>query len=151
MTKPPSIARFEQFYWASVFLGLLNTALNWNNSQALLAANPILANATWFLPLTQAIGLAIAVLLWFFIVRRPSVVAKWVQVVFAAFGVFGLLSALFLLATARTPIGMQAIIGVIANILYILAAVMLFKPDAKAWFGEGLHDDDDDVIGTPRA
>lgn len=150
MTKPPSIARFEQFYWASVILGLLNTALNWNTSRALLAANPILANATWFLPLTQIIGLSIAVLLWFFIVRRPSVVAKWVQVVFAAFGAFGLLSALFLVATARTPIGTQVVIGLIANILYIAAAAMLFKPDAKAWFGEGLHGEDDDLIDAPR-
>ena len=143
MTKPPSIVRFEQFYWGSVILGLINTALNWNTSQGMLAANPILANAPWFLPLTQIIGLAIAVLLWFFIVRRPSVVAKWVQVVFAAFGAFGLLSALFLVATARAPIGTQVVIGLIANILYIAAAVMLFKPDAKVWFGQGLDEDDD--------
>lgn len=149
MIKPPSIARFEQFYWASVILGLINTALNWNTSRAVLAANPMLANATWFLPLMQIVGLVIAVLLWFFIVRRPSVVAKWVQVVFAAFGAFGLLSALFLVATARAPIGTQVVVGIIANVLYITAAVMLFKPDAKAWFGEGLHDDDD-IIDAPR-
>ena len=142
MTKPPSIARFEQFYWASVLLGLVNTALNWGASQAALAANPMLANATWFLPAVQVIGLAIAVLLWFFIVRRPSVVAKWVQVVFAAFGAFGVLSALFLVASGRAPIAAQVIVGLIANILYIAAAVMLFRPDAKIWFGEGLDEDD---------
>lgn len=143
MTKPPSIVRFEQFYWASVILGLLNTALNWNTSRATLAANPLLANATWFLPLMQIIGLAIAVLLWVFIVRRPSVVAKWVQVVFAAFGAFGVLSALFLVGVGRAPLSLQLAIGLIGNILYVAAAVMLFKPDAKVWFGEGLDDDDD--------
>jgi hypothetical protein len=143
MLKPPSIARFEQFYWASVILGLLNTAMNWSASQAALAANPMLAQATWFLPAVQVIGLAIAVLLWFFIVRRPSVVAKWVQVVFAAFGAFGVLSALFLVAAGRAPIGLQVVVGLIANILYIAAAVMLFKPDAKVWFGQGLDEDDD--------
>jgi len=148
MVKPASIGRFEKFYWASVALGLINTALNWNASQQALSANPLLASATWFLPAMQVIGLAIAVLLWFFIVRRPSVVAKWVQVVFAAFGVFGVLSALFLVASGRAPIGVQVIIGLIANILYIAAAVMLFKQDAKAWFGEGRDEDDD--IAIPR-
>ena len=149
MVKPPSIARFEQLYWASVVVGLLNTALNWTTSHAALAANPMLANATWVLPAMQVVGLAIAVLLWFFIVRRPSVVAKWVQVVFAGFGAFGLLSAVFLLALGRVPIGSQLILGVLANLLYIAAAVMLFKPDAKAWFGEGA-DDDDDLPEVPR-
>lgn len=143
MTKPPSIVRFEQFYWASVILGLLNTALNWNTSRATLAANQLLANATWFLPLMQIIGLAIAVLLWVFIVRRPSIVAKWVQVVFAAVGAFGVLSALFLVGVGRAPLSLQLAIGLIGNILYVAAAVMLFKPDAKVWFGEGLDDDDD--------
>lgn len=147
MIKPPSIARFEQFYWASIILGLINTGLNWKASQAALAANPMLANATWFLPTVQVVGLAIAVLLWFFIVRRPSVIAKWVQVVFAAFGAFGVLSALFLVASARAPIGAQVIVGLIANILYIAAAVMLFKADARAWFGEGVDDDD---LEAPR-
>ncbi|MCP3735956.1 hypothetical protein M9979_13870 [Sphingomonas sp. RP10(2022)] len=148
MAKPPSIARFEQLYWASVIIGLINAALNWGTTQATLAANPLFANAGWFLPLTQVIGLAIAVLLWFFIVRRPSVVAKWVQVVFAAFGAFGLLSALFLLATGRAPTGTQLILGLFANILYIAAAVMLFRPDARLWFGEGLGEDDD--LDAPR-
>lgn len=149
MTKPPSIARFEQFYWASVIIGLVNAALNWKASQALLAANPLLANAGWFLPATQVVGLAIAVLLWFFIVRRPSVVAKWVQVVFAAFGAFGIVSALFMVGVGRVPISLQVVLGLVANILYIAAAVMLLKPDAKAWFGESLDDGIDD-LDAPR-
>lgn len=147
MSKPPSIARFEQFYWASVILSLINGLLNWRVSQATLAANPVLANATWLLPVMQLIGLAIAVLLWFFIVRRPSVVAKWVQVVFAAFGAFAILSSLFLLASGRTASPLQVVLGLIANILYIMAAAMLFKPDAKLWLGEGLDDDD---LDAPR-
>lgn len=147
MIKPPSIARFEQFYWGSVILGLINTALNWSTAQAALAANPMLANATWFLPATQIVGIAIAVTLWFFIVRRPSVVAKWVQVVFAAFGVFGILSAVFLVATARAPLSVQVVLGLVANLLYVAASVMLFRPDAKVWFGEGLDEDD---LDAPR-
>lgn len=148
MAKPPSIARFEQLYWASVALGLVNTALNWKVSQARLQTNPLLANASWFQPLIQVIGLAIAVLLWYFIVRRPSVVAKWIQVVFAAIGAFGLLSAAFLLAIGRVQLGLPVILGLIVNLLYIAAAVMLFKPDAKLWFGEGMGEDAD--LDAPR-
>lgn len=150
MTKPPSIARFEQFYWASVVIGLINAAMHWDMTQAALAANPLLANATWFLPVAQIVGLAISALIWFFIARRPSVVAKWVLVVLAAFAVFGVLSTIFLVVMGRATIGTQVVLGLLSNILYIAAAVMLFKPDAKAWFGEGLHDDDDD-LGMPRA
>ncbi len=149
MTKPPSIARFEQFYWASVIIGLINTALNWGRAQAMLATNPLTTNAGWILPLTQVIGLGIAVLLWFFIVRRPSVVAKWVQVVFAAIGVFSLVMALFAILTGGAAVGTQVVLGLIANALYIAAAVMLFKPDAKLWLGEGLDRDDID-LDAPR-
>ena len=145
MIKPPSIARFEQFYWASILLGLVNAALNWRTSQAALAANPIFANAGWFLPLLQVVGLAIAVLLWYFIVRRPSVIAKWVQVVFAGIGALGLLSGVFVLVTGRAPVGPQAFVGLISNLLYIAAAVMLFRPDAKEWLGEGFDEDDLEV------
>ncbi|NYD90500.1 hypothetical protein [Sphingomonas melonis] len=143
MTKPPSIARFEQFYWASVIVGLINTGLNWRTSQTTLAANPTLANMTWLLPAMQVLGLAIAVLIWFFIVRRPSVVAKWVQVVFAGFGALALLSAIAFLAMGKSALNAQLILGFFANLLYIAAAVMLFKPDAKSWLGEGLDEDDD--------
>lgn len=149
MTKPPSITRFEQFYWGSVAIGLLNAALNWQTSKALLAANPVLANAGWILPVTQIVGLVIAVLLWFFIARRPSVVAKWIQVVFAGFSVLGLLRAVFMLAMGRAPLSLPVVVGLVASILYIAAAVMLFKPDAKAWFGEGL-DEDFDEPDSPR-
>ncbi len=149
MTKPPSIARFEQFYWASIIIGLINTALNWGRAQAMLATNPLTANAGWILPLTQVLGLGIAVLLWFFIVRRPSVVAKWVQVVFAAIGVFSLVMALFAILTGGAAVGTQVVLGLIANALYIAAAVMLFKPDAKLWLGEGLDRDDID-LDAPR-
>ena len=147
MIKPPSIARFEHLYWASVLLGLVNAALNWRTSQAALAANPMFANAGWFLPMLQIVGLAIAVLLWFFIVRRPSVIAKWVQVVFAGFSVLALISAVFLILMGRAPLGAQAVVGLVANLFYIAAAVMLFKPDAKEWLGEGFDEDD---LGAPR-
>lgn len=148
MTKPPSIARFEQFYWASVVVGWINTAVNWSTARAGFTANPMLVSYAWLLPLFQIIGLAITIALWFFIVRRPSVVAKWVQVVIAALSAFGVSSAVFFVMIGRAPFGLQVVLGAIATLFYIAAAVMLFRPDAKLWLGEGL--DEDELIEEPR-
>jgi len=147
--KPPSIARFEQFYAASILLGWINAGLNWHASQARLAANPALAPiVAWFLPAMQVVSIVIAVLLWYFIVRRPTVVAKWVQVVFAAFAAIGVISAIGFIAAGRAALTPTAILGIVANVLYVAAAVMLFRPDAKLWLGEEL--DEDDYEEAPR-
>lgn len=151
MTKPPSIARFEHFYWASVILGLVGNALNWKVAQATLAANPVLANMGWLLPTMQVIGIAVSVTIWFFVVRQHSVVAKWVQVVFAALGGVGLLYTLAMAALGNVPVTLQLVLGIVGNLLYIAAAVMLFRPDAKLWLGEGIDDGVDDLPMAPRA
>lgn len=142
MTKPPSIARFELLYWIAIVLGWVNTAINWPTAQESLDANPVLANVHWFLPAMTLLGVLISVALWFFITRRASVVAKWIQVVFAAFGVIGILSGAFMILSGKAPSLPLMLLGMFSNILYIAAAAMLFKPDAKEWFGEGLDEDE---------
>lgn len=147
--KPPSIARFEQVYVASILLGWINAGLNWPASQARLAANPALAPiVAWLLPAMQVVSIVIAFLLWYFIVRRPTVVAKWVQVVFAAFAAIGVVSALGFIAAGRATVTPAAIVGLVANVLYITAAVLLFRPDARLWLGE--EPDEDDYEEAPR-
>ena len=143
MVKAPSIARFEQLYWGSVVIGWVNTAMNWRTQQALLEANPMLANASWFLPVTLLLNVLIAVAIWFFIARKASVVAKWIQVVFAALSVLGILSLIFQLATGPAPSALIAVLGIVSCILYVVAATMLFRPDAKEWFGEGRDIEED--------
>ncbi|WP_288935328.1 hypothetical protein [uncultured Sphingomonas sp.] len=143
MIKPPSIARFEQLYWGSVVIGWINTAVNWRTQQALREANPLLANATWLMPTALVVNLLITLTIWYFIVRRASVVAKWFQVVFAAFSVLGLISIIFQFAMGRAPSVVFALLGVATAGLYIAAATMLFRPDAKEWFGEGRDIEED--------
>ncbi|TPG07222.1 hypothetical protein [Sphingomonas oligophenolica] len=138
MIKPPSIARFEQYYWGSVILGLINSVLTWSDRAAVMAVNPMFATMSWLMPVMAVIGLIIAILLWYFIVRSPSVVAKWVIVVFAVLGAIGLLFSLFALARNGVPNPVPVIITVVVNLLYIAAALMLFKPDSRAWLGEEL-------------
>lgn len=146
MTKPPSIARFELLYWVAVALGWVNTALNWPTAQAALDANPMLANARWFLPVMTAIGVLISIALWFFIARRASVVAKWIQIVFAGFGVIGILSGAYMIVSGKAASLPLMAVAILSNIIYIAAASMLFKPDAKAWFGEDLDEDDAEPV-----
>ncbi|MBI0476617.1 hypothetical protein D9601_14800 [Sphingomonas sp. MA1305] len=146
MTKPPSIARFEMLYWPAVVLGWLNSALNWRTSQAALDANPMLANVHWFLPVSAAVGALISIAIWFFIARKASVVAKWVQVVFAALGAIGILTGIYTLVSGKAPSALAVVVVIVANVLYVAAATMLFKPDAKEWFGEGLDEDDSETL-----
>ncbi|MDQ2893872.1 MAG: hypothetical protein M3R64_12410 [Pseudomonadota bacterium] len=138
MIKPASIARFEQYYWGSVILGLINSVLTWSDRAAVMAVNPMFATMSWLMPVMAVIGLIVAILLWYFIVRSPSVVAKWVIVVFAVLGAIGLLFSLFALARNGVPNPVPVMITVVVNLLYIAAAWMLFKPDSRAWLGEEL-------------
>ncbi len=145
MIRPPAIVRYEQFYIASFVLSLAASALSWHQRAAMMAANPMLATMTWYLPLTQAIGIALAALLWYFTARRPSAIAKWVVVVFAGFAALGAVIALFTLVAGSTPFGVGALLSLVGNALYITAATLLFKPDARLWFGE-LPETDDEVL-----
>ncbi len=137
MIKPVSIARFEQFYWGSVILGLINAGLTWSDRAAMMASNPMFATMPWFMPVISGIGLIVAILLWYFIVRKPSIVAKWFIGVFAALGAIGLLFTLVALMRGGVPNMVAVIVTIVVNLLYIAATAMLFKPDARAWLGEG--------------
>ncbi|MGA1800515.1 hypothetical protein VH567_17230 [Sphingomonas sp. 4RDLI-65] len=137
-------------YLASFALGLIVSAMSWTQRTAILGANPLLANAVWLLPTVQAFGIAINLLLWYFTARAPSLPAKWVVVVFAAFGALSVLLSLGTLALGRAASTATLLLSVGASVLYIVGALQLFKPDAKLWFGE-LPDDDDSDEDMPHA
>lgn len=136
MARPISIIRYERAYIAACVLSLVAAALSWHLRAAMMAANPVLANMHWFLPATQVIGIAISVLLWYFTARSPSVVAKWVVVVLAGFAAIGLVVALFTLVGGSTPFAVGTLVSLVANAVYIYGATLLFKSDARLWFGE---------------
>ncbi len=77
MIKPPSIMRFEQYWWASTILWLIGTALTWSRTQAMLAATPQTApGAPWVQWVSIAIVLLYTAAMWFLVARVASVVAK---------------------------------------------------------------------------
>ena len=128
--RPPSIIDFERAYLASLALGIVNTTIHWQAIEQSFEdpAMQVLGGPGAIVGIL-AFGMAISLLLWFFIARRASTVAKWIYVVFIAFGVVSIISNL-----ATLPFGTQLILNVVAQLLQLFAAWLLFKPDARAWF-----------------
>ncbi len=145
MIRPVAIVRYERLYWAAFVLDTVVTAMTWTQREAIVTAYPVLAKATWILPTFQAIGIAVTVLLWYFTARAPSVVAKWVVVILAALSVFAGVQSLVAFTTGRAGVGTAAVLSLVASALYVAAAVHLFLPGSKAWFGQDadLHSDTD--------
>lgn len=136
MERPASIARFEQFYGAAVVVGLAGTAIAWNLPTTIAAREKI--GDSLFIG-SIAIGLIIPLLLWYFIARRGSPIAKWIFVVLTAIGVIGTLYSVTALSTGLV-MPVQFGISVLGTLLQAVAGVMLFRPDANAWFNDGRGD-----------
>ena len=133
MERPQSIIWFERCYLGAMAVGLVNTATNWSRVQEQIAATP---NSellpSWFFGATLALGLAISLTLWYFVARRGSVVAKWIVTVFFS---IALLSVLRTAASGIVPPTLN-ILAVIALVLQAVGVFMLFRSDAKPWFGD---------------
>jgi drug/metabolite transporter (DMT)-like permease len=134
MQRPQSIVNFERCYLGSVALGLIATALNWSHMQSLVAVQQSTAMVgRWYAPTLIVVSLIINLLLWYFAARRGSVVAKWIVVVLFAFACLGIVTGF---AMHTNPPGIAGVISVVVFVLEAIAVWLLFKPDAKAWFGE---------------
>ena len=137
MVRPHSIIRFERFFLASLVLSLINMIISFSHSMKLLNADPIIGGTNYaavMLILTLGISLGIQLLLWFFIARKASNVAKWILVVLTVLGIVTSIPSLG--ALASQGIGILTI-AVIITSLQIIAVIHLFRPDAKAWLESG--------------
>ncbi|QGN55113.1 hypothetical protein GKE62_11670 [Novosphingobium sp. Gsoil 351] len=130
--RPQSIELFEKVYLGAIVIGLINTALSWSQVNAML--NDPRAQAaglgTGTLVFGVFVGVLIPLLLWYFVARRASNVAKWIYVVLTALGLFGFLSSL---ANPLVPKGLVTLLGALAVLLQVYGAWLLFRPDAVAW------------------
>lgn len=134
--RPTSITTFERFYLGALVVGLINNVLNWSQATAVLNDPSVQAAGlgTGFLVSTMVIGLAIPLLLWYFITRRASNIAKWILVVLFGFGLIGVLMSFSAMMAMGT---LPMVLGLIALALQAYAVFMLFKPDAVAWLNAG--------------
>jgi hypothetical protein len=90
-----------------------------------------------------ALSTAISLLLWFFVARKGSVVAKWIVTVFF---VLGVLSLAMQVIGGTFPSGLAAVVAIIAWVLNLIAVYQLFKPDTEVWFGEAKPDQGGHVL-----
>ena len=130
--RPHSIVLFEKLYLAAIVIGILNTVLSWSQVNAMIADPRIQAAGmgSGTLMFGLIVGLLIPILLWYFIARRASNVAKWIYVVLTALGLFGFLTSL---ANPMASKGLIMLLGAVAMVLQLYAAWLLFRPDAVAW------------------
>lgn len=139
--QPASIKMFDRLFLGTLALGLLNFALNYETTLAQIETEPGLS-AMGGLPFLIGIlifGNAINLLIWYFISRRASNVAKWILVVLTAFGLLGLFSL--------TEVGaVQAVMTLVIFGMQLASVYFLFRPDAVAWFKHGKSGMDPDVF-----
>lgn len=130
--RPKSIELFEKVYWGGTLLGLVIAVLNWENVTATLNTPEAksLGMGSGFLIGTIVVNFFISVLVWYFVARRASNVAKWVYVAITAIALFMMLSTL---ANPSTASGLPLAGNLVAIGLQLYCAWLLFRPDAVAW------------------
>ena len=130
--RPQSIELFEKVYLGAIAVGLVNTFLSWSQVNAMLADPRMQAAGvgSGTLVFGLIVGILIPLLLWYFIARRASSVAKWIYIVLTAVGLFAFLSSL---ANPLVLKGLVTILGAATVALQVYGAWLLFRPDAVAW------------------
>ena len=136
MTRPRSIRWFELLFLASFLLTLVTTALIWPALLDQAAAQAGAANlGEGTLSVIAGVGVAIVsaimLLLWYFVARRGSSVAKWVLVAFTGYNLYSLVGSVQAGAPMTTTPGL---VSGAALLLQVVAVALLFMPDARDWF-----------------
>lgn len=128
--RPDSIVMFERLFLGSLALSVVSLVYNFDAMVRDLEAQPGVADlgiGSGFLIGSMVISVAIYLLLWFFIARKASDVAKWILV---AFVVLSLVSVPGMIAAG---LDFGVMLGIAVYALEVAAAAYLFKPDARAW------------------
>lgn len=142
--RPASITMFDRLYVASLVLGLINFGLAYDSTLAQMEADPSVAAAGMAGPGVLwgvfGFGMAISLLLWFFVSRKASNGARWVLVVLMVIGLIALPFSI-----AELPL--TELIGtLVVTVVQVAAVYFLFRPDAKAWFEHGPRGMDPNVF-----
>lgn len=143
LPRPPSIRAFERLYLASLLLYIVVTAIFWSRtretmlSMPQMQANPDVAGIVGAIMIGSfAVTIGVALLFWWLVTRARSVAGKWLVVVTEAFGALFAVFALLRLVQGTADSVVGTMVSLLVTGLAIAAAVMLFRPDARAWFGE---------------
>lgn len=137
--RPQSIIYFERIVLLTLALGVVNSWLSWDQAVAAVSARGF---GIGFILAIEGVVIAVYLLLLWFIGRRGSVAAKWIYVVFTVAGLIVVLAdPRQLLAYGAAP----AAISIVQSLLSLVAVWLLFRPDARRWFG-GKRDIDPEIF-----
>jgi len=125
--RPESIKKFDIFFLGGLLVGVIATFLNWDvmQAQAQMPGAPLGAGTLIGISVATY---ALSLLLWYFVSRRASNIAKWILVVLTLLGLIGL-PALFV-----GTFGLVKALSLVSTLLGVVAVVFLFRPDARDWF-----------------
>lgn len=137
MNRPRSIRLFELFWWGSTLFWAAGTRLAWNRNQGKLLADPRTRDvAQWGQWFWILVTVALTALLWWLVARRASAVGKWLATAWAALtGVLALIRV-FSLVAGRTLHPFSESAYMLTAALAVAAVAMLFRDDARLWFGD---------------
>lgn len=143
LPRPASIVAFERLYLGSLLLYIVVTAVFWTRTRETMLtmpqmrANPDVAGIIGPIMIGSfAVTVGVALLFWWLVARKHSVAGKWLVVVTEAIGALFAIFALLRLVQGTADSTVGSALSLLVAGLAIAAAVMLFRPDARAWFGE---------------
>ncbi|QDZ07101.1 hypothetical protein FPZ24_06065 [Sphingomonas panacisoli] len=132
--RPKSIVYYEIAYLASVLLGIAVTAMTWTANSQTQEVEQIRATlGPSFLPILYVFIYTLSLALWYFTARVPNAVAKWIVVGWFVLSAIGVGLALI---GGNMPVNLSGALALAAFVLNAIAVYLLFRPDARAWFGE---------------
>lgn len=135
--RPQSIRRFDLFYLASIALGAIGFFISYGALVAQVDAELAQTGQAFGNVVVWGsfvVGMAISLILWFFVSRKGSSLAKWLLILLFILGLRGLVGIF------AGPFGLLDVINLAVIVLGAVAIFYLFQPDARAWF-EGERDD----------
>lgn len=129
--RPKSIVTFERIVLTIVALGIVNGLLTREQTAATAADAGMGPGAVLGI---QIVGIAVNLLLMWFIARKASPVAKWIYVVLTAIGLVGGLAGVAKLVQGGA---LSTVLTIVTFALSAVSLYFLFRPDANAWFNDG--------------
>lgn len=142
--RPRSIILFERVYGLNIAMAVASLAWayaragQWAPSTPADAAMGGRAAAAFTIAGVAVLVIAIKLLIWFFIARRASNVARWIFVIFFVLAILSLIRTIGLYGRGMLPSPFLVGFGVLDTLLRIACLWLLFRPDASAWF-RGRH------------
>ena len=130
--RPESIRKFDLFYLAAIAIGIASSLLNFEQVVAgmeqQLAASGLNMDATGMVIGSNALGIGVSLILWFFASRMRQGWVKWVLLLLL------MIQAASIPGALTMGVGTLSITMLIVVLLKAIAIWFLFRPDAKEWF-----------------